>query len=112
MQDFLAHQAIIYIASLGQGAKVTQAYKKNLPPILSLLYECFWVHCFSKIINPLKAWFYKIYEEPLLLSSKFHGETWKIITHYVINLLIFKAIFRGTIKKYASTQERCLDDTK
>lgn len=31
MQDFLAHQAIIYIASLTQGAKVTQAYKKPAP---------------------------------------------------------------------------------
>lgn len=41
----------------------------NLQSILNLLHQCFWIYCFSKIIDPLKTWYNKIY---------------KLITYYVI----------------------------
>lgn len=57
------------------------------------------MHCFSKIIGPLKTWFYKIYEETLFFKIPLRNL--KIITHYVIinNYRFVYGSFSGQFSK-------------
>lgn len=88
-----------------KGGLVTQAHK-NLPSLLSLLQQCFWMYCFSKVIHPLKTWFYEIYKCFLFYAQ---NPTEKLLKKLPImwsltNINLFMVLFQGNFQRCRKTR--------